>query len=471
MNRRSNRQGKNCQPRFTIALLLTLLLTLLVGCVDRSDPHRYGVVDGWRQFAGRNGLGAHRRVWEQAGARCVAPKRLSNRLEQVQVVVLVAQSFDPPSRQAREWLEQWLKASPGRSVIYFGRDFNANIFYYEQVMPQLSGPERALAELRVAQLRLSELQELLESTSESTFCDWFYLDPSRPAERLNFSTSNVLPVAEIGEMTEVVTEGSVPNFDQGLAATAWPIRTRLLPPDARFKEQPPSWITQPATSTANPMKPLTGPLTSEEDKLIVRSPWRPEEMDSIETWNAAFDRLLDSEVLVESAEGEPLIYRLTDPDRLGEGQILVVANGAPFLNASIVDPSFFQLSELVVQQCLPASRVALLAYDFEGLQISYVDESDERGAGLEMFLQWPLSAIMMSAALLGLIACASLLPILGRSQELPTESVSDFGLHVEAMGQMLHQTQDETYARQVISKYFRTVRGEPPPPWLDLDSK
>ena len=75
----------------------------------------------------------------------------------------------------------------------------------------------------------------------------------------------------------------------------------------------------------------------------------------------------------------------------------------------------------------------------------------------------------MSAALLGIVAFAYLLPILGRPQELPRETVSDFGMHVKAIGQMLQETQDHDYAVSVISEYYRTVRREHPPAWLTGD--
>jgi hypothetical protein len=457
----------NKVPLAAIGILMAMAGLGFSGCSNQGGPPPYGVVEGWQQFTSRNGLGVHRRLWEHSGARCVAPQRLSSRLNQVDVIVLIPRTFDPPSQQARQWLEQWLKASPGRSVVYFGRDFNADEYFYEQILEQLPNEQQSVARQRLAELRVGEFQAMLESYSESTFCEWFYLDVGQGAQRLILSDEGI---AEGGSRNGLSFESptALASSDRAVAGQAeWPVRSRLLAPDVRWRDQPPSWITEPVE--ANPVKPLALPWSSDEDKLIVRSRWKPEELDTLEVWNAAFDQMLQSEVLVSSDHEEPLIFRLTDAERLGEGQILIVANGAPFLNASIVQPWFFQLSEFIVQQCLPARRVALLAYDFQGLQISYVDEADERGAGLEMFLQWPLSAIMMPAALVGLIAFASLLPILGRPRKLAQETVSDFGLHVEAIGQMLHQAEDEDFAKKVVADYFRCVRGEHPPSWLERD--
>lgn len=459
-------------------LWLILLLVLLVGCSDQALDQRFRYVDKWQQFAGHNGLGLHRRMWELSGVRCFAPARLSNRLKNVDVIVLAGSTFDPPGREARQWLEQWLRNSPGRSVIYFGRDFDASSFYFQRTLDQLSPAQQILAQDRISRLRVTECQDRLASYSENTFCEWFQLQTDKQtvevhrlsglwADRLTVSKQSVTraETADDSKRSEDGNEFTTAPSSADSIDLSWTLRTRLMPPSLQYKDEVPSWLTAPPIT--NPIKPLQNPLAELEGKLIRRCRWSPNEMDSIETWNAGFEQLLTSSVLLKSDKGEPLIFRLTHKERLGEGKIFIVANGAPFLNASLVDPSFLAIGRLLVQECLPAERVALLSYSNEGIQIYDGEEADLRGAGLEMLLNWPLSAITMSAALLGVVAFAYLLPILGRPQELPSESVSDFGLHVEAIGQMLHETEDLAYARSAVSEYFRTVRGEHPPNWLE----
>ncbi len=162
-----------------------------------------------------------------------------------------------------------------------------------------------------------------------------------------------------------------------------------------------------------------------------------------------------------------LVFRLTHPQRFAGSQLLIVANGAPFLNGSLVMPLQQRIAEKLIDSCLPAERVALLAYADAGLLISAAAEADPRGAGLEMFTVWPLSAITVPALLLGLVACAMLLPTLGRPQRLAGQSVSDFGLHVDALGRLLYGARDLAYSRSCIAEYFQRVRGEPPPAWLE----
>ncbi len=423
-----------------LARLITIcLIFTLVGCGDQTVRDQVRYVDGWKQFTGRNGLGVYRRMWEQAGARCFAPKRLSDRLKGVDVIVLVSNTFDPPGKQAREWIEEWLREQPGRSVIYFGRDFDASQYYYERTIGNLSPSQQLLAHERMAQLRVYELQGKLNSYSNANiFCEWFCVKSDQPARNISLDSEKPL--------------------------TGWPVSTQLWPPDPSFRELMPESIT--ATKDPNPLEPVDKAPDSTVQKVLIHSEWDLAEFETEEQWNAAFENLLDSETLLESSDGIPLVFRLTSESRLGDGQILVVANGAPFLNASIVEPPLAKISESLIQECLPAQRVALLAYD-DRLTISMVDEADARGTGLEMFLHWPLRPIMILAAILMLVTCACYLPALGRGQDLAKNSTSDFGQHVEAIGNLIRQANDEAFARNTIANYFRNVRGEAPPPWLD----
>ena len=85
---------------------------------------------------------------------------------------------------------------------------------------------------------------------------------------------------------------------------------------------------------------------------------------------------------------------------------------------------------------------------------------------MQVLTVWPLSAITMHAAFLGIIAFVVLLPILGRPQSLAGRSVTDFGLHVEAMGRMMFESRDLLYGLKSIQDYFTKVRRESPPDWL-----
>ncbi|MBX3422588.1 MAG: hypothetical protein KF752_13625 [Pirellulaceae bacterium] len=431
------------KPGVLARVLWVAALGSLAGCGASERSQEYGAVEGLKQYGSRNGLGVHRKLWESQGAKCIPIRRLSERLENVDVIVLVARDFDPPGREARRWLERWLSQAPGRSVIYFGRDFNADLYYWKQTRSQQDVVKLPIVDKVIAELAAVEIEKRIDSYTENTFCEWFYLKCDSPESDLTPQSG-----AWAGDIT---------------APLHWPLRTRLLPPSRKYRRSLPSWISTPATSP--PSNPLNSLGPQDKDGLIVRSVWSQDELATSEMWLDAFEQPLTPEILLQSEQRVPLVFRLTHRQRLGTGQIIVVANGAPMLNGSVVQPGFAQVAQQIVQQCLPARRVGLLAYDRLGILISNAAEADERGAGFEMFTQWPLSAITMSAALLGLVAAAWLLPILGRPRELREASTSDFSLHVEALGKMLHQTGDQQFARQAIAEYFRQVRREQPPPW------
>jgi len=422
---------------------------LLTGCSSwLPEMVPYGAVTVPDVNRSLNGLGLHREMWEVTGARCLTPQKLSPKLQTVDVIVLIGQTFEPPGAAARSWLEDWLASQAGRTVIYFGRDFNAELDYRRKTLTRLPVEDQPRGAEILALREAEEFNQRLRQVSEPTFCDWFFLDTRRIAVEYHSF------------------QGAWVEQEPGLNDLAgnWSVRMALQPPDARqWPSNYPSWLTKPQTN--NPLLPVrSAPLG--DDEAQTRSRWEPEEFASTDQWDAAVQGAATSEILLAGDDGLPLIFRLSS-ERYPDSQILIVANGAPLLNGSLVLPLQQRLGELLIDSALPAKRVALLAYDETGLMISHVAETDNRAAGLEMLTVWPLSGITMPAALLGIIACAALLPILGRPRKAATRSVSDFGLHIEALGRMLYEARDLPHARSAIANYYRQVRGEPPPQWLE----
>jgi hypothetical protein len=426
-------------------LVLALIVALCTGCssmLPESTP--FGAVSSPDHFRTINGLGVHRRMWETAGAKVLTPQKISPRLDTFDTIVLVGQTFEPPGQEARDWIEAWLGRKKGRTAIYFGRDLNADIYYRQRTMTQISPVEHELGEQALALSRASELSKRTNDLPESTFCGWFYLDVEQAP-----STHTEFTEAWSSDLTGLQGE--------------WPTSVVLRPPLKSFKSKKPSWLTNTAV---NPLKPAGAfdPFAGSDSQ---RSLWAPGELDTNAAWNKAFADLPKSETLLAADDGTPLIFRLTHSRRYPGSKLLIVANGAPLLNGTLVEPLHQRVGEKLIEECLPAERVALLAYSYNGIYISTAPEADPRGAGLEMLTIWPLSAITMPALLLGIVFCAMLIPIMGRPQSLPSESVNDFGLHVEALGKMLYQSQDLEYARDSINEYFQRVRGEAAPPWLE----
>jgi len=421
---------------------LLCVVCFLMGCNGSETSVDYASVQRPNSVMDLNGLGVHMRMWEIAGARCMLPTKLSPLLERCEVIVLAGSTFDPPAREAMDWLEQWLSAADGRTVIYFGRDFAAEVYYRQSTLDEVAPGKLERARELLALCMADQFQRRVEKVSEPIFCRWF-LRSGLTAKR---------------ELTGL--QGAWANSE--IITAKWPVATHLEPPTPAVRRR-----TRDAMVKQFPSTPKVNTRTPGTPSKHYRAVWAHEDIDTAEELDQAWDQAPDSEVLLSGQDGTPLLFRLTS-EAFSGSQILVIANGAPLLNGSLVEPTFRRIGQQLVDQCLPAKRVALLAYNEQGILISEIDEKDPRTAGLEMLTVWPLNIVMTHAALLGILVCIVLLPILGRPQGLPRRSLSDFGQHVQALGRLLQKSQDQAYAQRMIAAYFETVRKESIPPWIQV---
>ena len=163
-----------CKPRAFIVPAL-LLISTLAGCVDRL-PTEYGRRTGAEGAPSVNGTAVLADMFAAAGHRVFSWSALSPRLEeQADCIVWFPDDFAPPEEEVREWLETWVWAESGRSLIYVGRDFDAAPLYWKKVAHGLDGELlKKVAERR----RVAEADYRLERSSLPTHadCDWFQLD-------------------------------------------------------------------------------------------------------------------------------------------------------------------------------------------------------------------------------------------------------------------------------------------------------
>jgi hypothetical protein len=81
-----------------------------------------------------NGTAVLARMFETAGHRVTSRDRMTPRLRDgADCIVWFPDDFEPPDQEHRDWLQQWLKMKPGRTLIYVGRDFDAAPWYWRHV--------------------------------------------------------------------------------------------------------------------------------------------------------------------------------------------------------------------------------------------------------------------------------------------------------------------------------------------------
>lgn len=159
------------QARAARAPAIACCLLLLAGCAEQIDTvygHRLG------RFSGKsvNGTAVLAGMFEQAGHRVRSWRYLSPRLQEADTIVWFPDDFQPPSEEQRQWLEKWLYDSEGRTLIYVGRDYDAEAAYWAAIQPVAPAEQQA----EVSRL-LRDAQRLFSSNRadvpQNEDCDWF----------------------------------------------------------------------------------------------------------------------------------------------------------------------------------------------------------------------------------------------------------------------------------------------------------
>jgi hypothetical protein len=372
------------------AVLLIVIGVLLGGRRDEQLPTIYGRRRGGEAARSVNGTAVLADLFRRRGHSVTTLSRFSPRLEKYDVVVWVPNDFEPPDEEHREFLEDWLRNGSGRTVVYVGRDYNAAIDYWERMAPS-APPEKAGESLH----RQAEARAAWEATRSQMpsqeYARWFTVRRDEKPRKVEELSG---PWAEgiDPKQTNIHLEGQL-----------------VLPP--------------------------YGDVDTLDDLFLHH----------------------DMETLLRSGS-DALVFRMTnetddDTDWNG-GQIIVLTNGSFVLNYPLVNHEHRKLADKLIQQCGSEGRkVVLIESDAGGPKIVSKEPTGGMPTALELLKVWPLNAVLLHVAVLGIVVCLSRSPIFGRPRELPADSPSDFGKHVAALGKLLSQTKDRNYAHARLAQY------------------
>ena len=124
------------------------------------------------------------------------------------------------------------------------------------------------------------------------------------------------------------------------------------------------------------------------------------------------------------------------------------------LNYPLVNREHRKLADKLIDQCGKQSKhVVFIESIANGPPILEKEPTGSMPSLLELLKVWPLNAILLHVAVLGIIICLSRSPIFGRPRDLPGDSPSDFGKHVAALGKLLARTKDRNYAQARLAQY------------------
>ncbi len=404
----------------TVPLVLMLGFFLVIGFGSGCDTSRpdsdilYGEASAFGAKRSVAGLTAFRALCEKNGLTSVQLDGLSLRNRQLDAIVFIPKSIRTPTTAEIAWFEGWLSENPNRVLVFVGRDFSPSVRYWQAAMKThkaidrvVFAQEKGLAETAHDAMRYEN--RIAED------CKWFryVMNDSEPVEA--------------------------------------PLE---VPPEGHLKKQEifqGSWVAESEQVELD--VPLRGYFEPED---LYASATRKKKR---ETNERRVDRL------IETADGRPITFSIHSAGWSG-GAVYVLANGAMILNEGLTNPSHRAIAQKLISDLPANGRIGFLSPRNETVIRSDTDKQD--ASGFELLRVWPLSLIAMQGLLVGFVVLLALFPIFGRPRKIATESTADFGLHIQALGQLLHQTNDKNYALQTIASYFRDVKREPSNSWAQV---
>ena len=405
-------------------LWLLVPLALSLGCQPDDINRQYGQRRSAVGADSVNGTAVFAKMYEQAGHKVTTWRRLSPKLHQYDTLVWFPDTLDVPSQRERQFLDQWLARSSSKVLVYVGRDFDAGPLYWKKM--ETNAPPAQTGEIAT---RLSDAlmdhNSVRGRASKDVYARWF-IRRSGKAEKVESLSG---PWAE------------------GI--------------DASKAEISVDWRLDPVQSEDIPKAGAATPVAPSIATKKSRSKRVQKYLTTTEYYREATD-VPRSETLLESGTGAPLVRRVmeTPPNGWSQGgKVIVVVNGSFLLNMPLVNHEHRKLAAKVIAESAPGGRVAFLESDILGLD-TYAQEPDaEIPSGLELFLIFPINALILHLVAVGILFCFTVLPIFGRPRQLPRDAVSDFGAHIAAVGELLQFTQDRQAARRALDEYNKVVRG------------
>lgn len=397
--------------------LLGLILGLS-GC-SRLETD-YGRSVGTEGTKSLNGFGVLREVFRRHGWEDRTVARLSERLNNVDVIVWTPTTERPPDQEVIDWFEEWLQRGE-KTLVYVLRDHHTEAAYWRQAA-KLAPPEQRMEyRRRVARAEL-EYQRQLLARPKQIATGWFTAEPLEPPELI--SRTNGPWAAEVDAFDPLAR-----------------IEYRVRPSQESDRQSSPQVV---GSTTFFPV------------------------------WEAGMSETeVDVETPLTTAGGTAIVTHVSD-ETWQDSQILVVSGGSLVNNFGLIQPASQRLALRLIEASEPADAaepgespiVGFLYSDASGIVLSSLDPSKMGPSGLEMLTVWPLNLVTIHAAVLGLVVCLMLLPIFGRPRRLAPRSSTDFAVHIDAVAALMARTSEEQYARAKISDYMVRVRGETAGPWV-----
>ena len=153
-------------------LLLVGLYFLIASARRETLPVVYGKRRGGTAAESVNGTSVLASMFTQAGHKVRSITRLSPKVHNYQTIVWFPDDYKPPTKEQRDWFEQWLSSGTGRTLIYIGRDYDAATEYWNDIQPIAPTEQADELKRRAATARSVQDRERA-AMPEQEMAEWF----------------------------------------------------------------------------------------------------------------------------------------------------------------------------------------------------------------------------------------------------------------------------------------------------------
>jgi hypothetical protein len=149
---------------------------------DEQLPTTYGRRRGSEASRSVSGTSVLGEMFKRAGHRVTSMQRLSPKVHEFDVIVWAPDDYEPPTKEQRDFLEDWLATGEGKTVIYIGRDYSAAVDYWQRVAPQVPPAQADEALRRLAEARAAH-EAARSSMPAKQYSRWFVVARDRPPRK------------------------------------------------------------------------------------------------------------------------------------------------------------------------------------------------------------------------------------------------------------------------------------------------
>ncbi len=217
-----------------------LIACYLSGCRQTNSlPTRYGRSRGYDGTQSINGTGLLAELFRIQGHDVSQWRRLSPYLNDKDILVWFDLQQQTPDAEQITFLEKWLSAKPGRTLLYVIRDYDAEIEYWQQIERSETTVNRDALRRHLAHLRAEYTSRRL-GNREQLDCSWFrYLPhvsadstPSLSGPWTVSAAQSSEPIDAIGAkvaLTGTLKRGKVPGWQPLLRSDEDVLAARIRP--------------------------------------------------------------------------------------------------------------------------------------------------------------------------------------------------------------------------------------------------